>query len=153
MSLTTDPNDPRLGHGVDESPKPQNKTYLVLSEEERAKGFIRPVRQTYRHVGNGGPKHPTRALTDEEQERFKAFRYVRYEPYPVSETAVCGKYWTQAELDQAKGCGCTTTMAFPLAQTYARDPKFYGSTYCCECSRHLPVREFVWDGTDEVVGS
>lgn len=25
------------------------KAYVVLSEEERAKGFVRPVRQSYRH--------------------------------------------------------------------------------------------------------
>ena len=29
----------------------QQKGYLVLSEEERAKGFLRPVRQTYIHTG------------------------------------------------------------------------------------------------------
>lgn len=46
---TTDPTDPRLGHGADDSPVPQQSVYLVLSEEERAKGFVRPVRQSYRH--------------------------------------------------------------------------------------------------------
>ena len=50
MSLTTDPTDPRLGHGVDVIPGPQNDVYLVLSEEERAKGFVRPVRTSYRHL-------------------------------------------------------------------------------------------------------
>jgi hypothetical protein len=29
----------------------QQREYLVLSEEERAKGFVRPVRRTYIHVG------------------------------------------------------------------------------------------------------
>lgn len=46
MSLTTDPNDPNLhlrGFGG------QNLKYLVLSEEERKKGFVRPVRNTYLH--------------------------------------------------------------------------------------------------------
>jgi hypothetical protein len=27
---------------------------VVLSEEERAKGFVRPVRDTYKHVGRDG---------------------------------------------------------------------------------------------------
>ena len=36
MSLTTDPSDPRLGHGVDEAPVPQNETYLVLRKGLRA---------------------------------------------------------------------------------------------------------------------
>ncbi len=49
MSLTTDPTDPELGRGVDASPVPQNKKYLVLSPEERAKGFQRPLRRSYVH--------------------------------------------------------------------------------------------------------
>lgn len=28
----------------------QQKGYVVLSDEERAKGFVRPVRQTYTHL-------------------------------------------------------------------------------------------------------
>jgi hypothetical protein len=37
--LVTDPNDPRLTHGVDQEQVPQADVYLVLSEAERAKGF------------------------------------------------------------------------------------------------------------------
>ncbi len=47
--LTSDPNDPRLGHGADDKPGPQNEVYLVLSETERAKGFVRPLRRAYVH--------------------------------------------------------------------------------------------------------
>lgn len=101
MSTTDDPTDPDLGRGSDSVPVPQNKKYLVLSEAERAKGFVRPVRDKYVH----------------------------------------------------KTCGTVTTMALPLAETYARDPKFYGSTYCVRCQMHRPVSEFVWDGTDQEVGS
>lgn len=79
----------------------QQKGYVVLSEEERMKGFVRPVRNTYLH----------------------------------------------------KACGSTTHMGQALSETYARDPKFYGSTFCCKCMGHYPVAEFVWDGTEEVVGS
>ena len=50
MSLTTDPRDPRLGHGVDAEPIPQHEVYLVLSEEERAKGFVRPYEERYVHA-------------------------------------------------------------------------------------------------------
>jgi len=98
--LTTDPKDPRLTHGADAEPTPQADVYLVLSDEERAKGFVRPVRRTYVHT-----------------------------------------------------CGVATTMGTALAETYARDPKFYGATYCVGCQRHAPVSEFTWDGTDEKVGS
>lgn len=50
-------------------------------------------------------------------------------------------------------CGCVTTMGTALAETYARDPKFYGATYCVNCRMHRPVTEFTWDGTNEIVGS
>lgn len=99
--LVTDPSDPRLGHGADEKPGPQNEAYLILSEEERKKGFVRPVRTKYIH----------------------------------------------------DKCGVETKMSLPLAETYARDPKFYGSTYCVGCQMHLPVREFKWSDTNDVVGS
>lgn len=46
---TTDPTDPELGHGFDTKPIDQHKKYLVLSDEEIAKGFVRPVRRSYTH--------------------------------------------------------------------------------------------------------
>jgi hypothetical protein len=49
VGLTTDPDDPRLGHGADTEPQDQHETYLVLSEEERAKGFTRPLYRSYVH--------------------------------------------------------------------------------------------------------
>lgn len=49
MSLTSDPNDPRLGHGADVEPRDQHDVYLVLSEEERKKGFKRPLYRAYIH--------------------------------------------------------------------------------------------------------
>ena len=151
MSLTTDPNDPRLGHGVDLNPGPQHDTYLVLSEEERAKGFVRPVRCSYRHVGLR-PKYPLRDLTPEEKANYADVGYVKFEVYPASNHPVTGRFWTQAELE-TKGCGTVTTMGLALAETYARNNKFYGFTYCCTCQKHRPVEEFVWEGTDETVGS
>lgn len=101
MSETTDPNDPRLTHGVDDTPVRQANAYLVLSEVERRRGFVRPVRTSYRH----------------------------------------------------SECGAVTSMSTALAETYAANPNFYGATYCVNCRMHRPVSEFVWDGTDEVVGS
>jgi hypothetical protein len=99
MSFTNDPNDPRLGRGVDDEPIPQHELYLVLSDDERAKGFVRPVRTTYVH----------------------------------------------------DVCGSTTTMGLAIAETYARNPSFYGATYCVQCQMHRPVGadgEFTWpDGS------
>jgi hypothetical protein len=154
MSLTTDPADPRLGHGTDTSPGPQNTVYLVLSEEERAKGWVRPLRLSYRHVGIPGPRHPLRDLTAGENERHAGCGYVKYEQYPPDSHAL-GRFWTQAQLDAiGNGCGTVTTMSRALAETYAARPGFYGATYCCGCMRHLPVGphgEFTWieaDGTE-----
>lgn len=144
MTLTTDRNDPDL-HQT--SPNGQNKAYLILSEEERAKGFVRPVRTIYTHVGEQ-PRYPTRPLTREEQERFKDFYYVAFEPYPEEESPKTGRYWTLPQL-QNHGCKQTTSMNIALAETYARAPSFYGSTYCATCGAHYPVGEFIWvdDGT------
>ena len=79
----------------------QQKGYVVLTQEERAKGFVRPVRTKYVH----------------------------------------------------KTCGVETVMPMSIAETYARDPKFYGGTFCAGCRDHYPVAEFYWSGTDETVGS
>lgn len=149
--LTTNPNDPRLGHGSDSEPNPQNQAYLVLSEEERQRGFVRPVRHSYRHVGKA-PKYPLRDLTDEEKERYGDYGYVKFEVYPEDKLPQTGRFWTQKELSN-KGCNTITTMGQAIAETYARNPHFYGATYCVHCQMHLPVDEFVWEGTDEVVGS
>lgn len=104
MSFTDDPNDQRLKQGVNSKPVPQNEVYLVLSEEERAKGFLRPVRYSYIHR-------------------------------------------------RGAACGIETKMGLVLCETYARDPYFYGSTYCCGCSKHLPVAEFDWAIDGKQVGS
>ena len=82
----------------------QQKAYVVLSKEERAKGFVRPVRRTYTHLK----------------------------------------------------CGTDTTMGDTIAETYARDPFFYGGTFCCACGKHFPIGltgEFVWAGTEDKVGT
>lgn len=102
MSTTNDPNDPGLSN-IDPETKLQEK-YLVLSDEEREKGYVRPVRRTYIHTV----------------------------------------------------CGVATTMGLTIAETYARDPWFYGGTYCAHCQEHFPIGEngqFIWDGMDEKVGT
>lgn len=135
--------DPRTG---------QQKGYIVLTPEERAKGFVRPVRRSYIHEGIK-PTWPLTDLTPEEFDRYEKYGYVKYEQYlDAEEGAVQGRFWTA---DQLKGgCGTVTTMSQDIAETYARDPKFYGGTFCCGCRKHLPLEEFVWkDNPDQVVGS
>lgn len=141
----------------DKLPDGQHADHWVLSAEERAKGFVRPVRRSYRHVGIRGHQYELRDLTAEELERYRQFGYVKFEPYPMDERPRTGRFWTQEQLDKVgKGCGVVTTMGVAIAETYARRPGFYGSTFCCGCGKYLPVGEggeFVWDGTDERVGS
>lgn len=94
--LTDDSSDPRLTRGVDEQPVPQADAYLVLSDEEKVKGYLRPVRVSYVH----------------------------------------------------EVCRSVTTMSQSIAETYARNPGFYGATYCVKCQMHRPVGpegEFYWD--------
>ena len=71
----------------------------MLSEADRAAGFVRPVRDAYLH----------------------------------------------------DTCGSETRMNRAIAETYARQPGFYGSTYCTTCRMHRPVGadgEFTWpDGS------
>jgi hypothetical protein len=152
--ITDNPKHPGIKRGgPDEVPVPQNEIYLVLSEEERKKGFVRPVRSSYRHVGIK-PKYPLRDLTEQEHKDYDQYSYIKFEKYPRDEnSAVIGRYWTQKDLDN-KGCGSITTMGPALCETYARKPTFYGSTYCCCCQMHRPVEEFVWieaDGNDGAV--
>ena len=123
----------------------QHKDYWILSKEERAKGFVRPVRTSYRHVGTA-PKHPLRDLTDEEKELYAGEGFAKYEEYPQSERPKMGKFWAQGDLDN-RGCGAVTKMSLAIAETYARKPSFYGATFCVGCGEHLSVGEdgeFVW---------
>jgi hypothetical protein len=105
--VTLSGKPPAEGHEKSGAPQPidpksgMHGDYWVLSDEERAKGFVRPVRDSYIHAK----------------------------------------------------CGGHTIMGRKLAETYARDPSFYGATFCCACRAHFPVREFTWDGTNETVGS
>jgi len=145
----------------------QYKSYIVLCPEERAKGFVRPYRDSYKHVGIR-PKYPLRDLTDEERERFSDVGYVKFEEYPACNCSpteggtlghadTCprrqglGRFWTQADLNS--GCGTVTTMGRALSETYQASPKFYGATFCAGCNKHLPVEEFIWTADGEVVGS
>lgn len=45
-------------------PSGQQKGYVVLSEEERSKGFVRPVRRTYRHLTCGNTTSMGTALAE-----------------------------------------------------------------------------------------
>lgn len=88
-----EPIDPKTG---------QHRAYWVFTPEERAKGFVRPVRRAYLHKGIK-PKYELRPLTDEEKERYAACGYVGKEDYPDGSPeaagGVTGRFWTQAQLD------------------------------------------------------
>lgn len=159
MGLTTDPNDPCLQSGRND--EGQNACYLVLSEEERKKGFVRPYRDSYVHVGKDVRSHWKKIyrMLDETDELFGKYVAVMTVLEKEDGSFGGGTYVTQKELDawtkgeKVGGCGTLTRMAPAISETYARNPKFYGATFCCGCNKHLPVSEFVWDGTNELVGS
>jgi hypothetical protein len=129
------------------------RDYVVLCPDERAKGYVRPLRKTYRHVGRP-LKGTLRDLTPQEIEHYAEQGYVKFEEYPADAAGspITGCFWRQADLD-GRGCNGVTTMADSIAETYAVNPKFYGGTFCCKCRAHFPLEEFVWEGTTEVVGS
>lgn len=131
----------------------QQKDYVVLSAEERAKGYVRPVRTSYIHIGPPGPAN-LQPLTDEQKARLSpGEEYAGFEVYGPERAPGVGRYWKQKELDN-KGCGQVTRMSRPIAETYARDPHFYSGTFCVGCGTHLPLEEFVWlDNPDQRVGS
>lgn len=151
-NTTSDHNHPDLKQGVDDLPVNQNKVYLVLSDEERQKGFVRPIRRTYRHVGEKIEEGTIEPLEEHpNQYHTRENGYVAYLRYQENRYPIVGKYIKQPELTAIKegaenfgGCGAVTTISLPIAEVYARDPKFYGSTYCCGCHMHRPVSEFVW---------
>ena len=160
MSFTTDPKDPKLKEGQ-KNETGQHEIYLVLSEEERAKGFVRPYRDAYVHVGKKLRYHSIdRIFEKPEKNETNGKSYVATLNIIGSEGSIIGaSYVTQSELDAWKegkligGCGTLTTMGRALSETYARNPEFYGATFCCGCNKHLPVDEFIWAGTSEKVGS
>jgi len=96
------PTDPKLcttsGESPDKvraeqtNPTGQHKAYLILCDEEREKGFVKPYRELYTH----------------------------------------------------NVCGTETRMSRAIAETYARDPYFYGATFCVHCNAHKPLTEFTW---------
>ena len=104
---TTDGEPPHPDHWDSPAPKPinpktgQHGAYYVLPPEERAKGFVRPLRMEYKH----------------------------------------------------EACGEITRCPETVAETFAREPSYYGSTFCHACKGHFPVGEFIWQGTDERVGT
>lgn len=160
MSLTIDRNDPDLGHGSDKEKTSQNKKYLVLSDEEIAKGLVRPIRTKYIHVGEKieYSKVKNISILPESEQNLGYYGYLEYNEseYPLVGRGVSKQYYEDfiTKKSHTGGCGVETKMHEKIAETYARDPKFYGATYCVGCGKHLPVSEFVWsDNEDEQVGS
>jgi len=50
-------------------------------------------------------------------------------------------------------CGTQTRMPKACAETYAKNPKYYGSTFCCGCRTYFSVTQFEWEDGSGTVGS
>lgn len=115
----------------------QHDGYIVLCPDERAKGFVRPYRNSYKHVGR----------------LSGCDNYERPEGVLGGPCVNCGEAQPEhVDRHRGRGCGGVTTMGRALSETYARDPSFYSATFCCGCNRHLPVAEFVWTADGVQVG-
>lgn len=123
---TTSGEAPSKVRAEQTEPSGQHKSYIVLCEEERQKGFVRPYRDAYKHVGR-----LETIVTDGRERADQPHEYQH----------------------RVGGCGSVTTMGRSLSETYARDPTFYGATFCVSCNTHKPVGEFVWTADGETVGS
>lgn len=64
MGTTSDRSDPRISYGVDEEPTEMSEVYMVMSEEDRAKGFVRPYRDRYQHIPCGVVTTMGRSLSE-----------------------------------------------------------------------------------------
>lgn len=150
MPVTTDRDDPNLRKT---GPDGQQMAYLVLSEDERRKGFVRPVRTKYYHVGR------TVCGKETTLEGHQGIYICVMEPGHAGECSHWSMKPTLREalerLAQGKlgGCDAETVMGLSIAETYSRDPGFYGATYCAKCRKHFPVGvhgEFIWDDGSRV---
>lgn len=136
--------------------------WVMCPGEIIEKGFVRPVRLSYRHVGRPAPKFPLADMTPAQIALYADEGWIKFEAYPPDSPesrggTARGRYWSQAEIDRIDaGCGTVTTMPRPIAETYAASPGYYGSTFCCGCGKYFPVGrdgECVWDGTNDRVGT
>lgn len=152
--LTTDNTDLELSELAEDG---QYKKHIVLSEEERSKGFIRTVRNEYEHKGREFDKTLMNKLEEPVVHSNKKYTHqvgIRIDGEVKGHRLLQEDEAAQLEeTGHVGGCGVVTSMPKSIAETYARDPKFYGSTYCVGCKVYLPVTEFVWKNTDEKVGS
>lgn len=144
------PIDPKTG---------MHEDYWVFSAEERAKGFVRPVRTSYVHVGRRVCGKPSNEAPPAGYAAMVCVMVPGHDGECLQWSGVRPAQFQRLKLTgYLGGCGTVTTMARAFAETYARDPKFYGATFCAGdgCRTHFPVGEhgeFVWDGTDERVGT
>lgn len=130
----------------------QHDGYIVLCPDERAKGFVRPYRDSYKHVGRRIERCEATQRTPEDENPHQCVL-----PYPHN-----GDHQFDALMilepikfmhGRKGGCGAITTMGRALSETYARQFDFYSHTFCVNCNKHLPVAEFVWTLDGAPVGS
>lgn len=108
---------------------------------------MRPVRRSYVHAGLGpvcgkAATHPPIGLEG------TPHRWVCSDP--LGHEGECSHWWMEETVARTRGCNVTTSMPQAIAETYAREPAYYGTTHCAHCKLYLPVGHFVWcdpDGT------
>lgn len=139
----------------------QHTSYWILNEDERKKGFVRPVRRTYVHVGRricGKPASDSVVAQMVVKCKDGEIYVCASEPAHEGECFALLVKMTAKHAERfltkglLGGCDTVTTMSLDIAQTYARDPNFYSAGMCVRCKEHFPHEELRWeDGS--VVGS
>jgi len=75
----------------------------------------------------------------------------QFENYPTIDEGVF-KQEPRSVYVHVDGCKQSTKMVGDLPESVARDPEWYGRTFCVACGKHVPVEEVEWkDGEDWVV--
>lgn len=78
----------------------------------------------------------------------------QYERHPGLPNAKAAKKVKPVRLEyKHTKCGVVTRMPQHCAETYAVNPSFYSSTFCCDCNSYHPVSEFTWLDDGSLVGS
>lgn len=87
------------------------------------------------------------------------------EPFDYGEKREDGQYENHPTIDEGgfakpvrtrykhDKCGGVTKMGRDLAESIARDPDYYDSTFCAACEDYFPLDEFEWVKDGERVGA
>jgi hypothetical protein len=67
----------------------------------------------------------------------------QHENYPVNTE---GEYVAPIRRTYVhRKCGVATKVSMNIAETYAKNPRYYSHTFCVGCKEHMPINQFEWE--------